>query len=128
MTWLEDGVRQTASFATGSRVTAASTDYLQVVGSNASGAGVSFAVSTPPPLAPGTYSCGLTNGNVIVSLAANSSDNATVCTIQLAGIGAVAGARATGTFQASLMATGGGMKAITDGMFDVPLTISALTP
>lgn len=128
MTWLDDGVRHTALFASAARVTSASLDYIQVTGADASGAGVSFGVSTPPPLVPGTYSCGLTGGNIIVSLAANGSDNATVCTIELAAIGAVSGTRATGTFQASLMTTGGGTKTITDGMFDVPLTVSALAP
>ena len=128
MTWLDNGVRQTASFASASRVISASLDLLQVTGSNSSGAGVSFIVSAPPPLVPGTYSCGVTGGNIIVSLAANGSDNATVCTIQLAGIGAVSGERATGTFQATVMATGGGVKAITDGVFDVPLIVNAAAP
>jgi hypothetical protein len=128
MTWLDNGVRQIASFASAARVTSATLDLLQVTGANASGAGVSFNVSTPPPLGPGTYTCGLTGSNIIVSLAANGSDNATVCTIQLAGIGAASGERATGTFQATGMATGGGVKAITDGMFDVPLIVNAAAP
>jgi hypothetical protein len=109
-------------------VISASLDLLQVTGANSSGAGVSFNVSAPPPLVPGTYSCGLTGGNIIVSLAANGSDNAMVCTIQLAGIGAASGDRAAGTFQATVTATGGGGKAITDGMFDVPLIVNAAAP
>jgi hypothetical protein len=128
LTWLEDGDRHTATFATASLVTNASLDYLQVVGADSSGAGVSFGVATPPPLVPGTYSCGTTNGNVIVSLAANGSDNATVCTITLVNIGAVSGAPVVGSFQADVMATGGGVKALRAGSFGVPLTVSALAP
>jgi hypothetical protein len=129
MTWLEDGVRHTALFASGSRVTSASLDYLQVTGSDSSGAAVSFGVATPPPLVPGVYTCGLTGGNIIVSLAANdSSDNATSCTIAVASVGAASGARATGGFQGNLAATGGGTKMITEGEFDVELIVSALAP
>jgi len=122
LTWLENGTKHTAMYPTGARVTSTMQDMVQVSGGDATGTGISFGVSMPPPLVPGTYPCGVsgTGSRIIVSFSYTSVGLFQSCTITLTSVGAKTGEHATGTFSA----TGG--KAITSGMFDVPLTVNSL--
>jgi hypothetical protein len=121
LTWLDNGTKHSALFATGARVTTTMIDMVQVSGGEAN-TGISFGVSMPPPLVPGTYPCGVsgTGSRIIVSFSDNSGVLFQSCTVTLTSIGGKTGEHAVGTFSA----TGGG-KAITGGMFDVPLTVSS---
>jgi len=126
LSWLEDGVRRTALVSAAARVTSLMTDMLQVSGGQSGGIGIAFGVSTPPPLAPGTYTCGLTGNNVITTFSYNDAGVFQTCTITLTSVGAKTGERAVGTFSATFPAAGGGTKAITGGTFDIPQTVTAL--
>jgi hypothetical protein len=126
LTWKEGGTMHTAQFATGTMARSASLDLLEVTGADVA-VGLSFGVaSMPPPLIAGAYACGGT-GYPIVSLAYTGTDGQMLtCAIDLTSVGTVAGAHTVGTFSASLGVAGGGIKAITDGRFDVVMTVSTL--
>jgi len=58
-----------------------------------------------------------------------TADDATMfqsCAIEIGSLGETTGTRATGSFSATFTLTGGGTKEITDGLFDVMLTVSSL--
>ena len=130
-TWKDGGTLHTALFASGARVISAGLDMVQVTGSD-SGAAVSFGVSLmPPPLVAGAYACS-DNGAVagrIVSIdytVGSLSGLAPACAITLTSIGDIAGSRATGTFSATVPLSNGTTRTITEGAYDVPLTVSSL--
>jgi hypothetical protein len=124
----------TAQFASGARVTSASLDMVQITGSDA-GSAVSFSVTLmPPPLITGTYACG-TSGvttagtGTIVSIdytVGTASSLGSTCAVALTAIGAAAGTHATGTFSATVPFSDGTTRTITDGVYDVPLTVSSI--
>jgi hypothetical protein len=122
LTWLDNGTKHTALYPAGARVTSTMMDMVQVSGGEAN-TGISFGVSMPPPLVPGTYPCGVsgTGSRIIVSFSYTSVGLFQGCSVTLTSVGGKTGERAVGTFSA----TGGG-KTITTGMFDVPLTVSSL--
>jgi len=122
LTWLENGTMHTAIYPSGARVMSTMTDMVQVSGGDATGTGISLGVTMPPPLVPGTYPCGIsgTGSRTIVSFSYTIAGLFQSCTITLTSVGAKTGDHAVGTFSA----TGG--KMITAGVFDVPLTVSAL--
>jgi hypothetical protein len=130
-TWKDGGTIHTALFASGARVTSAGLDMVQVTGSDA-GAAVSFGVSLrPPPLLPGAYACsdnGAATGR-IVSIdytIGTVSGLAPTCAITLTSFGDSTGTHATGTFSATVPLSDGTTRMITDGAYDVPLTVSSL--
>jgi hypothetical protein len=131
MTWKEGGVLHTAIYPSGARVKSAQLDMVQVSGGDAGGAAVSFGVSMKPPLTVGTFSCGVVGASgPIVSLAyvsksATTSGGAT-CTITLTTVGDTTGTHAIGTFSASTPLSTGTTAVITEGKFDVPLTVSSI--
>jgi hypothetical protein len=133
-TWKDGGTLHAASFASGARSTTHSADLVQITGSDA-GAAVSFSVTLmPPPLLTGAYPCGTSGVNgagtgTIVSIdytVGSASSLAPTCAITLASFGAATGAHATGTFSATVPFSDGTTRTITDGVFDVPLTVSSL--
>jgi hypothetical protein len=125
LTWLEDGKRHTAPFGSAARVTSAMIDMVQVSGGEAGGTGISFGVSMPPPLVPGTYPCGVSGNRIIVSFSYTSAGLYQTCSVTLTSIGAKSGERAVGSFSATFPASGG-TKLITSGTFDVPLTVNSI--
>jgi hypothetical protein len=126
MTWKEGGTPHTAQFATAAFAHSASLDLLNVVGSEPN-LGLAFGIGAkPPPLVTGQYACGGT-GYPIVSLTYTGTEGQMfTCAIDLTALGATAGSHAVGTFSATLGVAGGGSKVITEGRFDVPMTVSTL--
>jgi hypothetical protein len=126
LTWKEGGTMHTAQFATGTMARSASLDLLEVTGADVA-VGLSFGVAVmPPPLVAGPYACG-GSGYPIVSFSYTGTDGQMLtCALDVTSLGTVAGAHTVGTFSASLSVAGGATKAITDGRFDVVMTISTL--
>ena len=91
---------------------------------------MSFGVATAmPPLTTGTFACGVTSATApfaSLSYTGNSSSLAATCSITLTTLGATTGSHATGTFTGSIALDSGGTAVITDGVFDVMLTVSNL--
>ncbi|HEY4188767.1 MAG TPA: hypothetical protein VGP07_27110 [Polyangia bacterium] len=129
MTWKDDGAAHGASFATGVLARTSVTDLLEVSGADTAGMAIAFALSTPTPIAAAPFTCAQvgTNG-IIVSLVYTTTGNATnstqSCAINLATVGTTTGAHAIGTFSAVIALTAGGTKTLSDGQFDLPLTVS----
>ena len=127
VTWKDNGTQQTASFGAATRTKSATLDMLQVVGSNAAGRAAGFVVSSPPPLLPGPYACSDTGVNGrIVTITADEATMFQSCMIDIGAIGETTGTRTTGSFSAPFTLSGGGTKTITDGQFDLMLTVSTL--
>jgi hypothetical protein len=126
MSWVDGGSRRTATFASGARTISSMTDLFQVTGSEPSGTALSLGVAMVPPLVPGTYACGVTQTRTVTTFASNDSNVFEGCTIGVASIGATTGEHVTGTFSGTLTLMGGGRRVITDGTFDVPLTVTSL--
>jgi len=129
MTWKQNGQAHTAAFASGSRAISTASDFAQFVGSESTVA-VSFGVATAaPPLTTGTTACGVSSATApfaSFSYTGNSTGLASSCTITLTTLGDVTGSHATGTFSGSISLDSGGTAEITDGVFDVTLTVSNL--
>jgi hypothetical protein len=129
ITWKENGQAHTAAFASGSRASSSASDFVQFVGSESTVA-VSFGVATAePPLTTGTVACGVSSATApfaSFSYTGNNSGLASTCSITLTTLGDVTGSHATGTFSGSIALDSGGTAVITDGVFDVVLTVSNL--
>ena len=129
LTWFDDGSKHTALYPSAARVISSSLDMVQLAGGDPVGFAVALGVSVPPPLVPGTYACGVTGDRVIGSLTYTVSTTNTLvyesCSIQLTSLGDKTGGRAVGAFSAILTLPAGGTKAITNGVFDVPLTVNS---
>jgi hypothetical protein len=121
LTWLDDGKKHSALSASGARVLSAMNDLVMVSGGEASGIGISFGISTPPPLAPGSYPCGISGTRTIVSFSYTGVGTYQSCTVTLTSIGAKSGDRVAGTFSATFPT-----KVLTSGVFDVPLIVNSL--
>ncbi len=128
-TWKESGTLHTATIAGGSRVKSAASDTIQIIGGDAAGTAVTLGVSTPvPPLTPGSFACRPTSGtepSAFMSYTNNGGGEET-CTIVLSTFGDATGSRATGTFSGTVPLASGGSAVITDGVFDVTLTVTNL--
>lgn len=129
ISWKDNGATMTSAFAAAARVKSANLDLVQITGSNSSGNGISFAVSTPPPLVPGSYTCGIGANQEIVSLSyvmGSASGNTPTCTVDIDSIGDAPGTKVIGTFSATVPLDNGTTRTITGGVFDVALTVSSL--
>jgi hypothetical protein len=126
LSWKDNGTMLTATFATGTRTKSSMLDMLQVVGANSAERAVALGVSTRPPLVPGTYTCNAsaTNG-VVVTIVVDEATMWSGCTITIGTLGETTGTRATGSFSATFT-DAGNTKTVTDGLFDVALTVSTL--
>jgi hypothetical protein len=130
LTWKENGVAKQASFAAAARVGSATSDMVQITGSNADPTGLSFGVVVkPPPLGPGAYACfGASYPIVSISYTSGtaSSGASGSCSIVISTVGDVAGSHITGTFTATLPLGNGTTKTLTDGKFDVAQTVNSI--
>jgi hypothetical protein len=131
ITWKENGALHATSFASASRVKTVNSDMLQVAGGTASGIGIAFGVVVmPPPLAQTTYTFNGGTGYPIVSMSyqsgGSSSNVPTAISIVLTSLGATTGTSAAGTFTATLPLGNGTTKTLTDGKFDLALTVNSL--
>ena len=102
-------------------------DLLQISGGEPTGIGISFGVAATPPLGPTTVACNMTGMRPFVSFSYTGTDpvwdscSVTVSTLVLTGT-----TRATGTFEAVFTKTGGGTKTLSDGSYDLPMTVQSL--
>jgi hypothetical protein len=124
MTWLDDGASECAQEVSAVLDSTATLDLLNIVGSQASGVGIAFGISTNGVAIGGTYTCGdLTNRTVAVSFnyqQGSTPNLVSTCTIDVTSAGGP-GVKASGTFSAVVTLTGGGTKTVTNGAFDAPL-------
>jgi hypothetical protein len=129
-TWKEDGAMKTTIYPSGTRTTSSMLDMVQIAGGDATGTGLAMGVTLrPPPLAAGTFDCASTGMNGLIVSAAYTKTNATVgfmatCSITITTLGAATGDRLIGTFSATFTGSGAPTVTLTDGKFDVPLTVS----
>jgi hypothetical protein len=127
-TWEESGTLHTATLAGASRVKSAPSDTITIIGGDASGTAVTLGVTTPvPPLTPGSFACGAisnTEPTALMSYTNNDSSQMETCTIVLSTVGDTTGSRATGTFSGTVPLKSGGSATITNGVFDVTLTVT----
>jgi hypothetical protein len=131
LAWKDGATSYSALGPAAARVVSASLDMLQITGGVAGGAAaIAFSVATAPPLLPGSYACSDSGtGGRIVSISyvegTAMSSGVPTCAIDVASIGDVTGARVTGTFSATLN-VGGTTTTLSDGAFDLGLTVSSL--
>jgi hypothetical protein len=130
MTWKENGAARSSSFGSASRVKSASSDMLQIVGSDTSGNAIAFGVVVmTPPLGPASFNCG-GGGYPIVTMTytagSASSTIATACSIEITSVGDDMGSHAVGTFSGTLPLDNGTTKTITDGKFDLAQQVRSL--
>jgi hypothetical protein len=131
LTWKENGAAHAALVASAARVKSATSDIVQVSGGEASGTALSFGVAVQsPPLAAGTYTFNGGTGYPIVSMSYGvggvSSSIPTAISIVFTALGDTTGSHAVGTFTATLPFGDGTTKTITDGKFDLTLTVNSI--
>ena len=103
-------------------------ESMAIVGADAAGIAVTLGLTTPvPPLAPGSFTCGaVSNTQPTASMSYTNNDGSQMptCTIVLSTLGDTTGLRATGTFSGTVPLKSGGSAMITEGVFDVTLTVN----
>ncbi|HEY5450850.1 MAG TPA: hypothetical protein VIQ54_18980 [Polyangia bacterium] len=128
-TWKESGTLHVATIAGASRVRSAASDAITIIGGDAAGTAVTTGMATAvPPLMPGSFACGPSNTTAPFALLSYSHNGSgqTECTFVLSTLGETTGSRATGTFSGSVPLESGGSAVITEGVFDVMLTVNNL--
>lgn len=127
LTWLDDGTRHSASFATAALSRSTMMDYLLVAGGESSGVGISFGIAATPPLSASTVACG-SGQYPFASFSYNPGVAAvyTSCAVTISTITLTGTTHVTGTFQAVFPKTGGGSKTLSDGKFDLAMTVTSL--
>jgi hypothetical protein len=123
VSWAENGAAQCAYVVVATRMTNASQDFLEIVGSTMAGVGMGLTVVTYASNLGGTYSCksdaGI--GSVYVDFV-YPSGTVVDCTITITNPGTPGSANAVGTFSATVTATSGGTITISNGSFNTPVT------
>jgi hypothetical protein len=130
LTWKDSGTMHTALFPSAARVKSSVSDMVQVTGGDSTGAAVAFGVGETPPLVAGSYTCGDRGaGRRVVSISygfGGASSVIPTCAIEITSLGETTGTRIIGAFTATLPFDNGTTRIITDGKFDVALTVSSL--
>jgi hypothetical protein len=125
LSWKENGTAHSALFPSAALARSATLDLLEIAGAETT-LGLAFGIGVkPPPIVAGSYACGGA-AYPIVSFAYGQDGVSMTCTLDLTSVGLDADGRAVGTFSASISVTGGGTKSITEGKFDLALTVSSL--
>ena len=124
MSWDENGAFQCAADVGATGVSSATLNLVNLVGSQPSGEGLAFGVTTPGTPIDGAYSCGAsTTDTVSFNYQQGQTPTfASTCSITVTSSGGDGGTRATGTFS-GVFDTPSGTKTITSGAFDAPITI-----
>jgi len=126
LTWKEGGTVHSAPFAAAAMARSSMLDLLQITGAEPT-IGLSFGIAVrPPPLVAGSYACGGAGYPIVSFTYTGTEGEMFSCAIELTSVGTVTGAHAVGRFSATLGVPGGGSKVITDGQFDIPVTVSTL--
>jgi hypothetical protein len=128
MTWKDDGTQETAIVAQAQRTMQGTSDFLNLLGTNTS-VGMTIVVSaTGRSLGAETFDCNQTAADQGVNLTYSDADGGSLlttqsCTVAVTQPGVLNGASATGTFSAVFNLPGGGTKSITDGSFNIPISM-----
>jgi hypothetical protein len=130
ITWKEGGAAQAATIVAGARARTSTSDLVQITGGNSDGVGVSFGVSTlAPPLTTGPFTCEVTDSTApfasFAYVGGDDSSGVPACSITLTTLGETTGMRTAGTFSATIPLDSGATLTVTDGVFDVVLTVTA---
>jgi len=124
MTWLLNGESECTTYAMTTRTTDSSMDFIEIVGSTSTAVGIGVTVASYTGPLSGTYTCSesIVDGGATV-IFVYGSVNVTECTITITQAGS-ANVNAQGTFSASGAFIDGGTANITDGTFDVAVTVT----
>jgi hypothetical protein len=125
--WKDDGTAECASSVEAILATGSQSNSLEIVGTQGTTIGLSIIITSPTPLG-GSYDCTATPAAVVeITYRDPTVDSATVqsCTVTLSLTqpGDAGAGQAVGTFSVVLDLADGGIKNITDGVFDIPTTI-----
>jgi hypothetical protein len=128
MTWDDDG---TAVKPIGAKATMASTggsDTYTITGTNLNGGSVVVAMTAATPISAQTFVCGQTTSGQTVGISYIDSDGGIniveqSCTVVLTQVGKMGGPSVVGTFDAVLTLQAGGTKTISNGKFNLPITM-----
>jgi len=128
VTWLDEGVMMTATSGKATWVSMGGRDSVDMLGINDS-AGVTIYAAAPTPFAAQTFVCGQTTPGQSLLLTYRNDDPAgpairsRSCTVAFTQIGAVGGSPVIGTFEVVFELPSGGTKSITNGSFDLALSM-----
>ena len=124
MSWDENGAFQCAADVGATGLSSATLNLVNLVGSQPSGEGLAFGVTTPGTPIDGAYSCGASTTDTVTFnyQQGQTPTFASTCSITVTSSGGDGGTRATGTFS-GVFDTPSGTKTITNGAFDAPITI-----
>jgi hypothetical protein len=128
VSWHDDGVMMTATAGNATWASMGGRDSVDLLGANHS-AGVEIYAATPTPLIAQTFVCGQTTSDQSLLLSYRNDNPAgpairsRSCTVAFTQIGAVGGAPVTGTFEVVFDLPSGGTKAITNGSFEISLSM-----
>ncbi len=127
-TWLDDGVMMTATGGQATWLSMGGRDSVDMLGVNDSAA-VTIYAAAPTPFTAQTFVCGQTTPDKPLLLSyrndnpAGPTIKAESCTVAFTQIGAVGGAPIVGTFEVVFDLPSGGTKSITNGSFDLALSM-----
>jgi hypothetical protein len=126
MSWDENGGFQCAADVSATGLSSATLNLLNLVGSQTSGEGLAFGVTTPGTPIDGAYSCGASTTDTVTFnyQQGQTPTFASTCSITVTSSGEDGGTRATGTFS-GVFDTPSGTRTLTNGAFDAPVTIVA---
>ena len=127
-TWLDDGAKMTATLGKATWLSTAGRDSVDMLATT-DAAGITIYAATPTPLTAQTFVCGQTASGQSLLLTYRNDDPAgpairsESCTVAFTQIGAVGGAPVIGTFEVVFDLPSGGTKTITNGSFDLALSM-----
>jgi hypothetical protein len=128
ITWKDDGTSEKAIVTLAMRGMQGTSDYLNLLGTNSS-VGITIVVgATGRSLGAETFTCNQTASDQTVTLTYSDADGGTLptiqgCTVAVTQAGVLSGGPATGTFSAVFNLASGGTKSITEGSFNVPISM-----
>jgi len=129
VTWLDDGVMMTATVGKATWASSGGRDSVDMIGNNDS-MGIEIYAAAPTPFTAQTFVCSsqTTPGPALLLTYRNGDPAGPAfmhqsCTVAFTQIGAVGGAPITGTFEIVFDLPSGGTKSITNGSFDLPLSM-----
>jgi hypothetical protein len=128
VTWLDDGRMTTATLGQATWASMAGKDSIDMIATTDS-VGITIYAAMPTPFTAHTFVCGQTTSDQSLLLTYRNNDPAgpairsESCTVAFTQIGAVGGAPIVGTFAVVFDLPSGGTKTITNGSFDVALSM-----
>jgi hypothetical protein len=128
VTWLDDGAMITATLGQATWTSMAGRDSVDMIATTDRVA-VEIYAAMPTPFTAQTFVCGQTTSGQALLLTYRNNDpggptiTTPSCTVAFTQIGAVGGAPVVGTFAVVFDLESGGTKTITNGSFDVSLSM-----